>query len=288
MCAAALARTLVVFVNTTCVLLPTVVPRRVPPDLLYGLDVSALCAAGTNVLHVRAKTREAALGDTRIAVHAVRPRAPAALAAAVPRLPADACRAHVRAFFAAAAADDVVLLQTRVSLRCPLSLARIRVPARARTCTHVQCFDLGAFLAVNAKTPKFLCPVCSRPAPFAALVVDTLFAAILAAVPSSRVLEVAIDPDGNWTPDSPVGDDSDSDDEGEGEAEHKDEAVQPVAVDPVPVPVSPPIPPERSVSAPTVLCVTPSPVPEPVPQMPQVPLQAPPASVIVIDDSDTE
>ena len=335
-CAAALARALSVAVNATCVLLPASVPRRVPPDLLYGLDVSALCAPGTNALLLRARARDAALADTRLALCTVRPRSPAALAAACPRLPLDACRAHIRAFFDMAASasssssapssapsgadkdkdkdndeDDVVTVQTKVGLCCPLSLARIRVPARARACSHVQCFDLAAFLEVNARSPKFLCPVCSRPAPFADLVVDSLFAAILAAVPSTRVREVALDPDGNWTPDSPVGSESDSDEEdneegnegngdSQAEADAKTDAQVPLTVSVIvddeeedgmrapapaaaaPIAVTPTavapavLPPERSVSAPSVLCTL---QPHPGPQE---------DSVIVIDDSDTE
>jgi MIZ/SP-RING zinc finger len=40
---------------------------------------------------------------------------------------------------------------TRLSLRCPLGLVPITVPARGRHCSHLQCFDLTTFLSFNEK-----------------------------------------------------------------------------------------------------------------------------------------
>lgn len=49
-----------------------------------------------------------------------------------------------------------------VSLRCPLSLARLTTPVKGIDCNHLQCFDMGMFLAYARRSRKFVCPVCNR------------------------------------------------------------------------------------------------------------------------------
>lgn len=50
-----------------------------------------------------------------------------------------------------------------VSLRCPLSLARLTTPVKGVDCKHLQCFDIGMFLSYARRSRKFACPVCNRP-----------------------------------------------------------------------------------------------------------------------------
>lgn len=59
-----------------------------------------------------------------------------------------------------------------LSLKCPLSYMRLDTPCRATTCTHVQCFDACSYLQLQQQGPQWLCPVCSKPAPFDRLAVD--------------------------------------------------------------------------------------------------------------------
>jgi hypothetical protein len=60
-------------------------------------------------------------------------------------------------------ADGLCSSSMKVSLCCPLSLNRMRVPVKGRKCLHVQCFDLEDFLMYTRRSPKFLCPVCNKP-----------------------------------------------------------------------------------------------------------------------------
>ena len=171
------------------------------PDQQYGQDITSLCSAGTNVLTYRVEIHEQAVADTRFGVCVVQRRSPQQLSSQCPRLSLEQCHKHVRSYFEAA--GEVIMVSTTISLHCPLSLSRITTPARARSCTHIQCFDLCSFLGINANSPKFLCPVCSQPAPYTALVVDTLMEAILHSPASANYSEVALAPDGSWVPEGP-------------------------------------------------------------------------------------
>lgn len=51
------------------------------------------------------------------------------------------------------------------SLICPLTCARMRIPARGRQCQHLRCFDLEAYLVTSASTSfhrRWHCPVCNQ------------------------------------------------------------------------------------------------------------------------------
>jgi hypothetical protein len=85
----------------------------------------------------------------------------------------------------------------KVSLMCPLIKFRIQLPARARHCKHVQCFDLESYLLMNEKKPGWLCPVCDGSAPYDTLIIDGLFREILAKVKDAE--EIEFTPDGEWT-----------------------------------------------------------------------------------------
>ncbi|XP_065294045.1 E3 SUMO-protein ligase PIAS3-like [Dermacentor albipictus] len=69
--------------------------------------------------------------------------------------------ALVKAHFAEA--DETIVENFQVSLVCPLTKRKIRVPCRGTHCQHAQCFDAYAYLALNEGTlhPSWRCPVCS-------------------------------------------------------------------------------------------------------------------------------
>jgi hypothetical protein len=47
--------------------------------------------------------------------------------------------------------DDIIMGEKEIiiSLQCPLTLTRIRTPARSKNCKHAQCFDLDSFLSLS-------------------------------------------------------------------------------------------------------------------------------------------
>lgn len=64
-------------------------------------------------------------------------------------------------------------------MACPLGMARMTYPARAATCDHLQCFDVDTYLRMNEKKPKWLCPVCNKPAYFENLFLDGFYIQLL-------------------------------------------------------------------------------------------------------------
>ena len=83
---------------------------------------------------------------------------------------------------------DLDSLNTRLSLRCPLTQTLPRLPARGTECKHVKCFDLEAFVVLqeSTRTNRWRCPVCGlvvlRP------VLDKYYAAIVHKAKSSQRL----------------------------------------------------------------------------------------------------
>ena len=53
------------------------------------------------------------------------------------------------------------ITQCQVSLSDPLSLQRLRVPARCLDCKHVQCFDAEHFVRTQLLSNSWACPLCS-------------------------------------------------------------------------------------------------------------------------------
>lgn len=115
--------------------------------------------------------------------------------------------------------DFQAAVSDRSRLICPISLERIRTPARGKKCRHLQCFDLEAYLVSNQKMSsmkkRWLCPVCDLPIkPPGDLFIDTFHVQILAET-GMMDEEVAFDSMGGWkvsaVADSPV---EDSDNEG--------------------------------------------------------------------------
>ncbi|KAG5929649.1 hypothetical protein E4U53_002406 [Claviceps sorghi] len=93
---------------------------------------------------------------------------------------------------------DVVATSQVLSLKCPLSYMRLDVPCRSLSCTHIQCFDATSYLQLQEQGPQWLCPICSKSAPFEQLAVDEYVRDIL--TNTSKDLEtVVIEPNGHWS-----------------------------------------------------------------------------------------
>lgn len=116
-------------------------------------------------------------------------------------LPIDKATAHMKATFGDDDDDDLVAGPARLSLTCPLSHARLKTPARAFSCRHLECFDLASFLecAHTTSHPRWTCPLCAVPARPHQLRVDSWTANVLEASPADRV-EVEVQPDGAFGP----------------------------------------------------------------------------------------
>ncbi|KAH6923455.1 hypothetical protein HPB50_001276 [Hyalomma asiaticum] len=90
----------------------------------------------------------------------------------------------------------VAIKRYHVSLLCPLSKTRMKVPCRAQSCAHLECFDVFNYLQINEDRPTWVCPVCGERAYYASLVIDQLFLDILKKEPGDFVL---FQEDGSWT-----------------------------------------------------------------------------------------
>eukprot|EP00727_Mastigamoeba_balamuthi_P013176 m51a1_g8481 hypothetical protein (511) ;mRNA; r:520565-522912 len=102
---------------------------------------------------------------------------------------------HARRGLREAGSEDVCVGDAKVSLLCPLSLARIAVPARGRSCAHAACFDAGAYIAFASQHGVWDCPVCALACPYTGLYVDDWFADLLStAGPEDD--SVVVGPDG--------------------------------------------------------------------------------------------
>jgi hypothetical protein len=58
--------------------------------------------------------------------------------------------------------DEIIAMSTILSVRCPLGLGIIDLPARGKKCKHLQCFDLKTFLTFNrnARSRPWTCTIC--------------------------------------------------------------------------------------------------------------------------------
>ncbi|KAL2271860.1 hypothetical protein VTJ83DRAFT_1231 [Remersonia thermophila] len=94
--------------------------------------------------------------------------------------------------------DEVVATSQIVSLKCPLTYMRLKLPCRGVSCNHIQCFDATSYLQLQEQGPQWLCPICSKPAPFDQLAIDEYVREILSKT-SDSVEQVTIEPDGQWS-----------------------------------------------------------------------------------------
>ncbi len=105
--------------------------------------------------------------------------------------------------------DDSAVSATsmRLSLKCPLGLSTIDVPARGAKCTHLQCFDLETFLryCANGRESTWRCAVCYTPTDPHEIVVDQFMKNIIEVKKKigsegDGIDEVDIFDDGRWEP----------------------------------------------------------------------------------------
>ena len=97
--------------------------------------------------------------------------------------------------------QEISTASCKVTLACPLGKMRMTAPCRASTCDHLQCFDAQLYLQMNERNPKWVCPVCNKPALVENLLIDGFF---LNLVRSPRLPtdehEIVLHNDGSWDP----------------------------------------------------------------------------------------
>ncbi|KAK9475905.1 PINIT domain-containing protein, partial [Lipomyces japonicus] len=109
--------------------------------------------------------------------------------------------------------DEITATSSVMSLRCPLSFARIQVPIRGLRCNHVQCFDASSYIQLQEQAPVWRCPICNQLTQIENIAVDNYVDEILKTT-SADTEAVEIDPDGTWRPkgNDAIGIDSEDDD----------------------------------------------------------------------------
>jgi len=113
--------------------------------------------------------------------------------------------------------DEIATTSCKVTMSCPLGMARMTYPARSSTCDHLQCFDVDTYLRMNEKKPKWNCPVCNKAAHFENLFLDGFYIQLLQS-PQFRALstnDIVLNQDATWEPvvSEGVGVSDDSEDE---------------------------------------------------------------------------
>lgn len=80
----------------------------------------------------------------------------------------------------------------KLKLTCPIDQRRLKIPIRATTCQHLQCFDLINYITLNEKSNKWTCPVCNKYAFFEDLQIDTYMQSILNSIDDQTITEIII------------------------------------------------------------------------------------------------
>ena len=104
----------------------------------------------------------------------------------------------------------------KLKLKCSIDQRRLKIPIRAITCQHLQCFDLTNYigiyrfyfsviifffcLALNEKAGKWICPVCNKSALFDDLQIDSYTESILNSIDNENIIEISIDSELRWKP----------------------------------------------------------------------------------------
>jgi len=89
-----------------------------------------------------------------------------------------------------------------LDLRCPISLEKLKSPARGKSCDHLRCFDLNSFVSVNRQTSninlRWMCPICQRLLLPKDLVIDDYIGEIINTSPDSTLSVLLNRLSGEW------------------------------------------------------------------------------------------
>lgn len=93
--------------------------------------------------------------------------------------------------------DDIIVSTSSISLKCPLTYARMRYPTKSIFCQHIQCFDGLSYLQLQEQVPNWICPVCSNKLEISHLAISDYYCDILDNT-NHEVENVTINDDGTW------------------------------------------------------------------------------------------
>ncbi|KAL1221939.1 E4 SUMO-protein ligase PIAL2 [Cardamine amara subsp. amara] len=92
---------------------------------------------------------------------------------------------------------DIIEGPSRVSLNCPISRRRIKLPVKGQLCKHLQCFDFLNYVHINMRNPSWRCPHCNQPVCYPEICLDQNMVKILKEV-EPNAADVIIDAGGTW------------------------------------------------------------------------------------------
>ncbi|XP_025198169.1 E3 SUMO-protein ligase SIZ1-like [Melanaphis sacchari] len=86
-------------------------------------------------------------------------------------------------------------------LFCPITKLRMKLPTKSLKCSHLQCFDLHSFIAMNKIKQTWTCPICMIPILVDELVIDSFLLDIInnSTLPE-KCFEIALYANGEWEP----------------------------------------------------------------------------------------
>ncbi|XP_037796758.1 E3 SUMO-protein ligase PIAS2-like [Penaeus monodon] len=94
--------------------------------------------------------------------------------------------------------EEIAPTTLQCSLLCPLGRTRLKLPCRAWTCKHLQCFDAATYIQMNEQKPKWCCPVCRESAQYKNLYIDGYFLNVLEENTTDDTIVLLAD--GSWKP----------------------------------------------------------------------------------------
>ncbi|VVB09518.1 unnamed protein product [Arabis nemorensis] len=93
--------------------------------------------------------------------------------------------------------SDIIEGPSRVSLSCPISRSRIKLPVKGQLCKHLQCFDFWNYFHINMRNPSWRCPHCNQPVCYPEIRLDQNMVKILKES-GHNAADVIIHADGTW------------------------------------------------------------------------------------------
>ena len=75
--------------------------------------------------------------------------------------------------------NEVEEVEQSISLKCPISYTRMKVPVKGKNCSHSTCFDLKNYFINSITKQAWNCPICSLPLLYNDLIVDSVLDNVL-------------------------------------------------------------------------------------------------------------
>ncbi|CAH2351614.1 hypothetical protein CLIB1423_04S02036 [[Candida] railenensis] len=93
--------------------------------------------------------------------------------------------------------DDIIVATHSISLRDPVTRARMNYPCKSIFCEHIQCFDALAYIQLQSQVPTWQCPICNKDVNVNDLAISDYYHEILR-MTDSEVDNVSLLTDGSW------------------------------------------------------------------------------------------